>query len=380
MKNVFLIGAASLLLAGCETYHTAGTGEYSYSYDLGLPTVSGTQAEMQAALNEAPVGYTVAVPSTTSSTTAPAQSVVFYEGKQPAQTVVAGAAPVWTAPAASTATPAAVPGPGVPLNEPAGATPAAAAPGAAAGVAGAAVEPAPAVLGGGFVGGGFVGSDGVVGDGSAVRTNTGININNNNSNSVVFQTNALTNVAGGITNTNGTPTNSFVNTNANVTNVALTNPPSTTSNGIAQTPAGGGTNNQNNLPRAPGATVGTPPGTQLVPNRPIGEPAGAQISPNPNVPAGSVQPSNPTQPGPSTSPQGTTGTQQTTPQVLHGTSGGVQGPNQNRLNPQTTPTPSQWTTTTPQGTVPPQNRTLLRNGAPAPAATPAPAQPAATPR
>jgi len=357
MKKVFIFGASALLLAGCQTYSTVGTGEYGYTYDLPLSPVSGTQAELDAALRSAPSSYATVAPAPTGQV-APAQSVVFYEGAQPAQGAVAATTPVWTAPAPVAAAPAVVPGvtANPQINEPAG---------AAVG-AGGAVAPN-GVVGGGFIGGGgFVGGDVAI---PGTNGNGGISLQNSNNISI---SNGI--VTTNFVNTNVVSTNA--NTNLNNTNIASTNLLSTnvvtTTNGTG-TSLAGATNNLNTLPRASGPTAGTPPGTQLVPNRPIGEPAGAQISPSPSVPAGSITPTTPTQPGPQTSTstqQGsTTGAQMTTQTTVTG----AQVPTAPQVNPQQRVLQNQ---TTPQGAqTSPQTgaqpaQAPQRRTAPAPATAP----------
>src|SRR5436190_21342936 len=99
MKTLFLFGASILLLTGCQVYHSAGVGDYGYTYDMPLPAVSGTQAQLTAAINATPSGYAT-VDSGGQSHGGGSQSVVFYEGAQPARGVVAAGTPVWTAPVA----------------------------------------------------------------------------------------------------------------------------------------------------------------------------------------------------------------------------------------------------------------------------------------
>lgn len=331
MKRIlFGISAAGMvgLLAGCQsTYDTGGVGSYGYSYDLNLPAVSGSPVALQT-LGTATPAYVSTAPALTPQASG-AQSVVFYEGAQPAPsaTVVAGTTPVWTAPAPVASIPGAVPGaaPAPTVNEAAGAATGGAVAGGTGVVGGGAVGVpgvdggiSPTVVLGG--GGGFVGTN------ELQSSNPGVVINNTNSviltNGTVMtnaNTNGFpsTNAVGTITNSNGTI--SVTNFSGGPTNFSFTNGNTAANSGA--TPATGATNNQNNLPRASGPTAGTPPGTALVPNRTIGEPAGAQVSPSPNIPAGAITPSTtPTQPGPSTTAAGST----TTTGAATGTQTGTQ--------------------------------------------------------
>src|SRR3954469_25403532 len=108
MNKLFLFGASILVLAGCNTTNNSGLGDYGYSYDLELPTVSGSQAQLTAALDNRPTDY--ALTDQSPSLHLASQSVVFYEGAQPPRGAVAAGTPVWTPPVAATPPPAYVPG------------------------------------------------------------------------------------------------------------------------------------------------------------------------------------------------------------------------------------------------------------------------------
>jgi hypothetical protein len=350
MKKIFLSAAAALAFTGCESYHTVGTGDYGFTYDLNLPVISGSQADIVTAATAPEPAYASLAPAP-GTQGPPPQSITFYEGTEPQRQLVVtpapggpvgvGTASVGAAPIVTTPAPA--------VNEPAGA-----AAGTAAG---------PGVAEGAAVAPGVAQSPFLVGDGGGVilpATNAvtqgtngnGIVINNTNGNNIVLTNGtSLTNATNGnIALTNGNPsTNGFVTTN-------FINTPTNT--GVS--PVAGATNNLNSLPRATGPTVGTPPGTALVPNRPIGEPAGAQISPNPNIPAGAITPSAPTQPGPTTTTTTQTSSGTQTTQIPQVNVGGA-------LN----STPVTVPGTTPNRTAPtPQQRTLMnsRQSAPVPAA------------
>ena len=294
MKNFFLFGASILLIAGCTASRSTGGNDYGYTFDMPLPTVSGTQAQLTAAMNAPSSGY--ATTESGGQTHGPAsQSVVFYEGSQPTQGVVAAGTPVWTSPVAPAPAPGYVPGTGAPVvNEPAGAAVGA----NAAGAPMAAEAPAPYYYGDG--GSAFIaGTNGVTNGG-------GINISN--SNVIGFPTNGLTNVTG----TNRFTTNTTVTTNGNTvvtSNVVTSNMVATTPTNAAGTPiapVAGATNNLNNLPRAAAPTAGNPSGTQLINQRPLGE------APTPTQ---SQALHTPTQPGPTTTEAAgaaTTGTGTTT--------------------------------------------------------------------
>lgn len=375
MKNLFLFGAAILGLAGCTT-NTAVTSDYGYTFDDSLPVVSGTQAQLTAAINATPSGYAY-VESPGVSHGPNSQSVVFYEGTQPSSGVVAGT-PVWTAPVAATPAPAYIPGAPV-VNEPAG---------AAVGNVGAGVAGAP--VAGGYP---YYGADGSVFIGgtnaNVVGTNAG-GINISNANIVNIPTNAFTNRGTNMSTTNmSSITNGFVPTNnVVVSNVTVRSnlTANANTNGTAITPAAGATNNLNNLPRANAQTVGNAQGTQLINQRSLGNaptPVQSQVA-NGQITA-------PTQPGPVTTEAagastGTgTGTQTTPQNTTLGpnnvqTSVSASTPNQGVINSGNSQTTT--TTTTPAGarSVAPGQRVIvaprtMQQAQPQAAPAPAPAAP-----
>jgi hypothetical protein len=327
MNKLFLFGASILVLAGCNTTNNSGLGDYGYTYDMELPTVSGSQAQLTAALDNRPTDY--ALIDQSQSQHPASQSVVFYEGAQPPRGAVAAGTPVWTSPVAGTPPPAYVPGaPGAPVvNEPAGA-------GVAAGAAPAAAEPGvPYYYGDG-------GSATIFPSNGVTAGTNGGGINISNSNIVGIGTNFFTNTSTNITGTNITTTN-ITGTNLPMTNVVMTNGNQLLrSNGVitnfAATPTNPvvttnplvlATNDLNNLSRATNSLVGNPPGTPLVTNRALGQgPTPAQSQ---NLTT------TPTQPGPineaAGASAGTGTTTQTPAQGATGTTtanglGGTLGP------------------------------------------------------